>query len=94
MIEFGTALSPRRYYLAKMRSHLKDGLDIWREWQGKHLEQPGTDLASDFPSKTALESAGYVAIEDFDGATSAELVAAGLTTRQAAAVLTAIAALE
>jgi hypothetical protein len=94
MIEFGTVPSPRRYYLAKMRYSLKDGLEVWREWQGKQLEQTGTDLASDFPAKTALATAGYVAVEDFDGATPAELVAVGLTTRQATAVLTAIAALE
>jgi hypothetical protein len=89
MRSFGAVGTPRRYYLARYR-HLKSiNDDRWREWEGKHLEMPGTSLADDFPHITALASLGYVALEDFDGATTNELVEAGLTQAAAVAVITA-----
>ncbi|MEN6535495.1 MAG: hypothetical protein ABFD89_17660 [Bryobacteraceae bacterium] len=92
MRAFGTLGSSRRYYLARYR-HLKSIRDDrWREWEGKHLETPGTPLATDFPHRASLVAIGYVALEDFEGATVDELLEAGLTLAASRAAIAAAAA--
>lgn len=81
---------PRRYYLAKRQEAKRWGDPLEAVWLAKQIEQPGTALAVDFPSLSKLADAGYVAVEDVDGATSEELQQAGLSSGEAAAVLAAI----
>lgn len=65
--------------------------DVWRS---KQEDEPGSPLASTFPSKAKLAEAGYTAVEDLDGADCAELEDyAGLSVSDARAVLAAVAAL-
>lgn len=68
----------RRYYLLKRIAAREqdDGLEPF--WHGKQLAEPGNALPVDFPLLTELECAGYVAIEDLDGASECELIDAGL----------------
>ncbi len=83
----------RRYYLLK-RLYAKDNeLDSEGIWKGKQEALAGTALPVDFPLVDILTAAGYTMVEDLDGATSAELYVAGLTTHQASAVLAAFSAL-
>ena len=63
-------------------------------WHGKQVEEPGTLLPIGFPSKTALEAVGYIAVEDVHGADARELSRnVALNARQATSVITAAAAL-
>lgn len=82
----------RRYYLLK-RFAARDAGDLLESaWRAEQLAQPGTALPTGFPSKAALETAGYMAAEDLDGAECEELrEEAGLNERQAQAVIAAAA---
>lgn len=88
-------VSPRRYYLLKSqaaRQACDTGLEL--VWRGKQQGEAGAALPSDFPSLSALTAAYYTTVEDLTGAGEQELVTeVGLTKTQAAAVITAIAAL-
>lgn len=83
---------PRRYYLGKRLHAAMVGDRGWADvWKAKQEEQPGTALPDGFPSRSKLAAVGYEAIEDVDGATVEELqLQAGLSTREASAVLAAI----
>jgi hypothetical protein len=81
----------RRYYLLKRREAARQGdLGLASVWMAKQLAEPGIVLASDFPYRMLLVAVGYSTVEDVDGATTEELQQAGLTQREAAAVLAAI----
>ncbi len=86
--------SVRRYCLLKRRAHFDGGdLALAGVWRAKQEAEPGTTLPSDFPLRSLLASAGYVASEDLDGADAEELNSAGLSSAQADTVLAAFAAL-
>lgn len=88
-----TIVSPRRYYLLKAQAADCDG-GFASTWWGKQEGEAGTALPNGFPSKAALATAHYTTVEDLTGAGTTELAReAGLTTAQATAVLTALAAL-
>lgn len=95
MADGAVILNARRYYLGK-RLHAARGptpglANVWRAIQEATA---GTALAAAFPCATALAAAGYTTREDLAGATVDELVDfAGLTSREAQAVLAALAAL-
>jgi len=81
----------RRFYLLKRLAAAQQGDESLESlWAGKQLAESGTALGSDYPSVTTLAAAGYVAVEDVDGATVEELQLAGLSTREADAVLAAL----
>lgn len=83
---------PRRYYLQK-RLRARQLCEEEGVWKGKQEDEPGTALASDFPSRAALVAAGYTALEDLDGATTKELKRfVRLSTQEAETVLAATAA--
>lgn len=84
---------PRRYYLQKrLFERARDtGMDsIWRAKQ--EAETPSTALPAGFPHAATL-SPFYLTVEDLDGADATELTDFGLTSREATAVLAALAAL-
>ena len=57
----------------------------------KQDSEPGTALPAGFPFSTKLAAAFYTTVEDIDGANNEELRdEAGLTEREATAVLTAL----
>lgn len=85
--------NPRRYYLHQRIEARQVEDDSERVWQAKQEAQPGTALPSDFPWRAELETMGYTAREDIDGADADELVRAGLTERQANDVISAAKAL-
>lgn len=88
--------SLRRYYLSRRQAAWEAGdRAISNLLQHKQeAESGGVALPTGFPSKAALEAAGYVAYEDLVGADECELVdQAGLSNRAAQAVLTAYAEL-
>ncbi len=87
--------TPRRYYLHKRKYTLARGDDITTQWHSKQNEEPGTALPSTFPSLAKLATAFYTKVEDLDGADASELTdtvanGAGLTDREATAVLAAL----
>jgi hypothetical protein len=90
-------LCPRRYYLLKAQAaRLADpiGHTMVNTWWGKQEGEPGAALPGDFPSREALAAAHYTTVEDLTGAGTQELVVeARLTTKQADAVIAALAAL-
>lgn len=86
--------SPRRYYLAKRQGAAADEeTALEAVWQGKQEAEPGTALATDFPYLTRLQAVGYSTEEDLSGADADELVDQGFTSREAAAIIAAFAAL-
>lgn len=87
--------TPRRFYLRKAANAFTQGLcGLGAAWRAKQLEQPGIDLPADFPYLSQLITAGYVAVEDLDGADVIELVrVAHLVGHEADRVLAAAAAL-
>lgn len=90
-----TVASARRYYLLKSQA-ARINCDIALEltWRAKQQAESGTPLPSDFPELAKLTAAYYTTVEDLTGAGTDELVQeARLTTKQAEAVLTALAAL-
>jgi hypothetical protein len=88
-----TITTARRYYLLKAQATDRDG-GFASTWWGKQEGEPGVALPTGFPSKAALAAAHYTTVEDLTGAGPNELAReACLTTKQAEAVLTALAAL-
>lgn len=86
-----TVGSLRRYALMKRRAAEEVGdLAIRDVWKGKQEAEPGTDLASDFPSRTRLVALGYSTMEDLIGADACELGSLGFGTRDTAAILAAV----
>jgi hypothetical protein len=85
----------RRIYLKNRKMTADAGeLAISGVWQARQEEQPGTDLPANFPVRTELLAAGYIAIEDLEGACADELVEwAGIDNQAAKAVVAAYAAL-
>jgi hypothetical protein len=84
----------RYYFLQRLAAHERCEPGLEAALRGKQEEQPGTLFASDFPFKASLEAAGYLAIEDVDGADCHELrEKAGLDQSAAQAVIAAAAAL-
>ena len=83
--------SARRYYLGKSKQanerQDEELADVFRDKQSK---EPGASLPDDFPHLTALAEQGYTAVEDLTGVSTGELCTAGLTTREASEVLTAL----
>lgn len=88
-------ISPRRFYLSKrIAARLIGDHALSSLWQYQQEQQPHTDLPVGFPSKVALETAGYSAPEDLEGADQPELVDwARLSNAAARAVIAAYAAL-
>lgn len=87
--------SARRYYLHKRKWHLLADSDMATQLHAKQAAEPGTALPATFPSLTKLATALYTTVEDLDGADATELTApvatgAGLTSREATAVLAAL----
>jgi hypothetical protein len=86
--------SVRRYYLLeRLAACAREDFAIGSVFRAKQEATSGTALPVDFPSLTLLAPAGYSTVEDIDGADLEELQCAGLTIKQAEAVLTALAAL-
>jgi hypothetical protein len=88
--------SLRRFYLLKrITAQQLDDLALSSVWHSKQLEQPeGSPLPASFPFKDKLETAGYVATADLEGADADELVQyAALTRSESEAVIAAFAAL-
>lgn len=84
--------SQRRYCLYK-RLNARDERNTALEllWKGYQEAQPGTELPGDFPARSKLVSAGYVADADLVGADADELRDyARLTPSEATAVLAAV----
>lgn len=82
---------PRRYYLGKRQQANERGdISVADVWRAKQEAEPGTALAATFPHRSKLEPLGYTTTEDIDGANEEELMSAGLTRREAAAVLAAL----
>lgn len=93
-------MSHARYCWLKHDTVLAQGdkalASAWKTKALEAAEAPGFEaMPSTLPAYAKLvgEGARYVALPDLEGATEAELVAAGLTSREAAAVLAAFAAL-
>lgn len=88
-----TIKSARRFYTLACRDALRllNGMD--GVFRARAAEVPHTDLPADFPLRSKLVAVDYSAVEDLDGATESELVALGLSTYQARAVLAAFALL-
>jgi hypothetical protein len=83
--------SVRRYYLLKrLAAAVSNDTALESLWAGKQAAESGTELDATFPYVTRLATAGYVAVEDLDGATVEELQQSGFTSREAAAVLAAL----
>lgn len=80
----------RRYCFLKYRDAVALEDDMETVWDAKRRAMPGTVLTSGFPARPALLAAGYLAEEELEGADETELLNAGLTQAQAAAVLAAI----
>lgn len=84
-------MTPRRYYCLKRIFSANYNPDWEGVWQGKQLAEPGTDLPTGFPSKSALEAVGYVALEDIQGADETEIqVNARISLTRARAVIAAL----
>jgi len=85
---------PRRYYLRQRQQAVRDEeWDLAGVWRTKQQAQPGTALPTDFPHLTRLAAQGYTTREDLDGATESELQLQGFSSREAKAILAAIALL-
>jgi hypothetical protein len=81
----------RRFYLAKrLAARARHDTALELAWFAKQIEEPGTALPAEFPLLARLATAGYVAREDLDGATTDELKQVGFSAHEAAAVLAAL----
>jgi hypothetical protein len=67
---------------------LDDGTDLL--WDGKRRQVAGASIPTTFPARTQLLAAGYLVLEELQGANEEELTSAGLSATQAAAVVAAI----
>lgn len=88
-------ITARRFYLSKrITARLNGDTALSKIWHYHQEQQAHTDLPADFPAKAKLEAAGYTALEDLVGASTAELLDwARLSQREAKAALAAHAAL-
>lgn len=87
-------LRPRRYYLhQRIEAMLCGETALAGAWRWKQEQQPGTALLTDFPYRTRLAEVGYTTVQDIDGADECELGKLGFSSRQAAEILSAVAAL-
>lgn len=87
------AMTLRRYYLrAEVEARLRSDDAIALTLRAKRRAEPGTALPTSLGPATlsALQAAGYFALEDLAGADEDELLDAGLSTAQATAVLRAM----
>lgn len=80
----------RTYLLRRLRFSDQGERGLASAYLGKQLAEPGTPLPEAFPAREKLTAAGYVAIEDVQGANERELERAGLTPREALAVLSVL----
>jgi hypothetical protein len=81
---------PRRYYLLKRLALAARGeYEQSLVFKAKQEFEPGTSLPVGFPHSAALVLAGYAALEDIDGADSAELQRAGFDESSALRILIA-----
>lgn len=86
--------SKRRFYLLKRRAaRLVGDCALEAVWQAKQEAEGGSALVAPFPSLSVLTDAGYSTVEDLNGAETQELVELGLSRRDAASVLAALAPL-
>ncbi len=95
-LDFGSPFQTlRRLYLKKrIMARLSGDLALSSVWQSRQEEQAGTVLPVGFPAKSDLETAGYTAQQDLEGATCDELVEwVHISSRAARSVLAAYAAL-
>jgi hypothetical protein len=67
---------------------LDDGTDLL--WDGKRRLITGVSIPTTFPARTQLLAAGYLVLDELQGADEPELTNAGLSATQAAAVVAAI----
>ena len=83
--------SHRRYCFLKLkRAERDEAYALANAWDGKRRGLPGTALPTTFPALTELGAAGYLVLEEVQGADASELTQAGLSSPQAAAVLAAL----
>ncbi len=83
---------PRRYYLLKQIAIRARGCDaLAAVFASKQSAQPGNQLPTEFPARAKLALRGYTTIEDIDGADASELGRAGLSSKEAALVIEAVA---
>lgn len=81
----------RRYYRLKAEeAQAREAGAVAAVFEAKREEAPATPLPEGFPLRDKLVELGYRALEDLRGATEDELVARGLTRRQASRVLEAL----
>ena len=81
----------RRYYLGKRREAAAlDQYAVSDVWGAKQEAEPGTVLPSGFPVASKLALLNYTTVQDIDGANEEELRCAGLTSREATAVIAAL----
>ena len=85
-------LTTRRYYMLKRLDARARCLeeDAWIE---KQSNEPGTAFAPEFPSLATLNAAGYLAVEDVNGAEDNELESLGLNPDEIEDIQAALAAL-
>jgi hypothetical protein len=80
----------RRYAFLKMRRAAVDESPTEMAWDGIRRGEPGTTLPVTVPARAELVAAGYLVLEEVEGADETELTNAGLSPQQAAAVLAAV----
>lgn len=67
-----------------------DNSPLEMAWDGIRRGEPGTTLPQNLPARSELLAAGYLVVEEIDGADADELTGAGLSSQQAAAVIAAV----
>lgn len=80
----------RRYAFLNMLAAVDNGSPVSVAWDGIRKGEPGTELPQNLPARGALIAAGYLVVEEIDGADEDELTGAGLSSHQAAAVIAAV----
>lgn len=85
-----TIENTRRFYLLKHFAECDSGFDGVSVWRHKQESIAGTPLSAGFPSKDELADIGYSTVEDLAGADAKELTKRGLSSAEAAAILTAL----
>lgn len=82
--------SYRRYCFLKQKEAAELCNDMDGIWRAKRLAEPGTSIPNNLPARSLLIAAGYLVIEEIQGADETELTEAGLNSAQAAAVIAAL----
>lgn len=81
----------RRYYLRKERTAERYGESaLALAWRSRRLAETGTALPAGLPARAALLAAGYLALDEVDGAEVIELQRAGLSSADALLVFNRI----